>query len=50
MNLMSEVPSPLWYQYLKILQQDAPELVDEYIENTAAKLEMTVDYFTSEFI
>lgn len=50
MNLMSDVPSALWYQYLKILQEDAPELVDEYIENTAAKLEMTVDYFTSEFI
>ncbi len=47
---MTQVLSPLWYQYLSILQEDAPELVDEYIENTAAKLEMTVDYFTSEFI
>ena len=47
---MTQVPSPLWYQYYQILQEDAPELLDEYIENTAAKLEMTVDYFTSEFI
>ena len=47
---MSQVPSILWYQYLHILKEDAPELVDEYIENTAAKLEMTVDYFISEFI
>jgi hypothetical protein len=47
---MNQIPSLLWYQYLNILKEDAPELVDEYIENTAAKLEMTVDYFTSEFI
>jgi hypothetical protein len=47
---MSQIPSPLWYQYYRIIQEDAPELVDEYIENTAAKLEMTVDYFTAEFL
>jgi hypothetical protein len=47
---MSQIPSPLWYQYYCIIQEDAPELVDEYIENTAAKLEMTVDYFTAEFL
>jgi len=44
---MTQMPSPLWYQYLEILREDAPELVDEYI---ATKLKMTVDYFTSEFI
>ena len=42
--------SPLWYQYYHILQQDAPALVDDYIENTAAKLELTVDYFVAEFL
>jgi hypothetical protein len=42
--------SPLWYQYYHILQQDTPELVDEYIENTASKLELTVDYFVAEFL
>jgi hypothetical protein len=47
---MNEVLSPLWYQYLNILKQDAPELIDEYIENTAAKLELTVDYFVAEFL
>jgi hypothetical protein len=47
---MSQILSPLWYQYLSILQEDAPELVDEYLENTAARLEMTVDYFTAEFL
>lgn len=47
---MTESLSPMWYQYYRILQQDAPELVDEYIENTAAKLELTVDYFIAEFL
>jgi len=47
---MTESLSLLWYQYYRILQEDAPELVDEYIENTAAKFELTVDYFTSEFL
>jgi len=32
------------------MQEDAPELVDEYIENTAAKMELTVDYFIEEFL
>jgi hypothetical protein len=47
---MSQVPSSLWYQYLNILQEDAPELVDEYVENTADRLEIPVDYFTAEFL
>ena len=47
---MNQVPSLLWYQYLNILKQDAPELIDEYIENTAARLELTVDYFVAEFL
>jgi hypothetical protein len=40
----------LWYQYYSILQEDAPELVDEYIEDTASRLELPVDYFTQEFL
>jgi hypothetical protein len=47
---MNQVPSLLWYQYLNVLKQDAPELIDEYIESTAAKLELTVDYFVAEFL
>ena len=46
---MNEVLSPLWYQYYTIISEDAPEILDEYIESTAAKLELTVDYFTAEF-
>ena len=40
----------LWYQYYAILQEDAPELLDQYVEETAARLELTVDYFTEEFL
>ena len=47
---MNEVLSPLWYNYYAIIQQDPPEILDEYIESTAAKLELTVDYFVAEFL
>jgi hypothetical protein len=40
----------LWYQYYSILREDAPELLDEYIEDTASRLELPVDYFTQEFL
>lgn len=40
----------LWYQWYNILQEDAPELVDEFIENTASKMELTCDYMIEEFL
>lgn len=40
----------LWYQFYYILQRDAPEYMDEYLENTAAKLEIPVDYLIQEFL
>jgi hypothetical protein len=40
----------IWYSYYQIIQEDAPELLDEYIEDTANRLELTVDYFTQEFL
>jgi len=46
---MTELTS-LWYAYYHVLQKNAPELLDQYIEETAAKLELTVDYFTAEFL
>jgi hypothetical protein len=46
---MTQTLSPLWYQYYSVIKEDAPELLDEYIESTAAKLELTVDYFLAEF-
>ena len=40
----------LWYQWYEVLSQDAPELCDQFIEETAAKMEVTVDYFYDEFL
>lgn len=47
---MTSIPSDLWYTYYHIIKEDAPEILDEYLENTAAKLELPVDYFVSEFL
>jgi len=40
----------LWYSWYEIVKEDAPEILDTFIENTAAKMELTVDYFTAEFL
>ena len=40
----------LWYQWYEIIKEDAPSIVDTFIENTAAKMEVTVDYFMDEFL
>jgi len=47
---MNNSPTKLWYQTLSVLYEDAPELVDEFLENTAAKMEVTVDYLYEEFL
>jgi len=40
----------LWYSWYSIIKEDAPEIADEFIENTASKMELTVDYFVQEFL
>lgn len=40
----------LWYNWYEIIKEDAPEILDVFIENTAAKMELTVDYFMEEFL
>jgi len=40
----------LWYSWYAIIEEDAPEILDTFIENTAAKMELTVDYFMQEFL
>lgn len=40
----------LWYQWYQIVKEDAPMVLDTFIENTAAKMELTVDYFVAEFL
>ena len=49
-EMMLSHPTKLWYQTLAVMQEDAPELVDEYLESTAAKMEVTVDYLMQEFL
>ena len=49
-EMMSSLPTKLWYQTLAIMQEESPELVDQFIESTAAKMEITVDYLTQEFL
>lgn len=51
--MMTVTPSTnptLWYSWYEIIKEDAPELVDQFIENTASKMELTVDYFIGEFL
>jgi len=40
----------LWYQWYEIVKEDAPECLDTFIENTASKMEITVDYLMDEFL
>ena len=40
----------LWYAWYEIVREDAPEVLDIFIENTASKMELTVDYFVGEFL
>ena len=49
-EMMSSLPTKLWYQTLVIMQEESPELVDQFIESTAAKMEVTVDYLMQEFL
>jgi hypothetical protein len=48
--LTNQVPNQRWYQYYDVLREDAPELVDEFIEDTASRLELPTDYFIQEFL
>tara|TARA_B100000003_G_C10741720_1_gene295307 strand:- start:454 stop:636 length:183 start_codon:yes stop_codon:yes gene_type:complete len=49
-NITPATNPELWYQWYAIIEQDAPQILDTFIENTAAKMELTVDYFMDEFL
>tara|TARA_B100000085_G_scaffold117281_1_gene106781 strand:- start:129 stop:290 length:162 start_codon:yes stop_codon:yes gene_type:complete len=49
-NVTPATNPELWYQWYNIVKEGAPEILDTFIENTAAKMELTVDYFVDEFI
>ena len=40
----------LWYVWYNVIREDAPEILDQFVENTAAKMEITVDYLMDEFL
>ena len=49
-NVTPATNPELWYQWYAIVKEDAPNILDTFIENTAAKMELTVDYFVAEFL
>ena len=49
-EMMSSHPTKLWYQTLAVMQEETPELVDQFIESTACQMEVTVDYLIQEFL
>ena len=50
-TMVTPVTNPeLWYQWYEIVKEDAPTILDTFIENTAAKMEVTVDYLMEEFL
>lgn len=50
MSITPATNPTLWYQWYGIVKEDAPELIDQFLENTAAKMEVTVDYLMEEFL
>jgi len=40
----------LWYSWYAVVKEDAPEVLDEFLENTAAKMELPVDLLLAEWI
>ena len=54
-NHLSEIITPetepiIWYTLYEIIKEDAPELIDQFIETTAAEMELPVDYLIQEFL
>ena len=49
-EMMSCHPTKLWYQTLAVMQEESPEIVDQFLESTASKMEVTVDYLMQEFL
>jgi hypothetical protein len=51
MTAITPMTNPtLWYSWYEIVKEDAPEVLDEFLENTAAKMELPVDYLMQEFL
>jgi hypothetical protein len=54
-NHLSETITPktepiIWYTLYEVIKEDAPELIDQFIEDTAVQMELPVDYLIQEFL
>ena len=50
-DVLNPVDDPiLWYLIFDVIKENAPELSDQFIEETASRMELTVDYFMEEFL
>lgn len=49
-NITPETEPMIWYTLYEVIKEDAPELIDQFIEDTAAKMELPVDYLIQEFL
>ena len=48
---MNPIDNPIvWYAMYDLIRESTPEIMDQFIERTAAKMELTVDYFAQEFL
>ena len=39
----------VWYAMYESIKESTPEILDQFIGRSAARMEMTVDHFTAEF-
>ena len=54
-NHLSETITPetepmIWYTLYEVIKEDEPELIDQFIEDTATTMELPVDYLIQEFL
>jgi hypothetical protein len=40
----------LWYAMYTTIKEDAPEILDQFLERTASRMELPVDYLIQEFL
>ena len=49
-DALNPVDDPiLWYLIYDVVKENAPELSDQFIEETASRMDLTVDYIMEEF-
>lgn len=49
-QITPDIEPVIWYTLYEIIHEDAPECLDQFIEETASKMELPVDYLIQEFL